>query len=514
MATEFSHDPAADRALDRPTGDDLRVQIAVLTRQRDEARAACRVEQEGRLRAEEALRQRQSLLQAIIDYAPQTITVQDLAEGRYLLANRLQASVMGQEVDTIVGKTLAELLPNHAAAWREEDRQIAASGEPRQIEDRKRNIDGHDQYFLGTKFPVRDRAGEIYAIGCIFQDITARKAIERALQASEERYRSVVAALEEGVIALDSAGTITALNPSAARLLGVTAVDALGQSLAAVHPTAADESGAPLRSDDHPALVTLRTGQPQTGVILQRQTMGAPPRWLAINAQPLSTPGERVPYGVVCSLSDITARRTMEEELRHRATHDPLTTLPNRAGFLAALGAALTPSAEPPAAVGVLFMDLDHFKAVNDRLGHEHGDALLAAVAARLVACLPSGALGARLGGDEFTVCLPHLTDPDSAKEVAEQILCAVQAPYGLAGQEVRITPSIGIAIGRAGRHTSEELLRRADAALYRAKRRGRAQYDVAKSTGPLQPKRSPRPGSPLLSSRTTSPLAPATADR
>ena len=358
------------------------------------------------------MRQRQSLLQEIIDYAPQTITVQDLAEGRYLLANRLQASVMGREVDAIVGKTLTELVPNQAAAWREEDRQIAASGEPRQIEDRKRNIDGHDQYFLGTKFPVRDRTGAIYAIGCIFQDITARKAIERALQESEERYRSVIAALEEGVIALDSTGTITALNPSASRLLGIAAASALGQALAAIHPNAKDESGAPLSSKDHPALITLYTGQPQTGVILQLQTPDAPTRWLAINAQPLIASGGGMPYGVVCSLSDITARRTMEDELRHRATHDALTSLPNRAGFLAALGAALTPAAEPPATVGVLFMDLDHFKAVNDRLGHEHGDALLATVAARLTACLPNGAVGARLGGDEFTVCLPHLAAP------------------------------------------------------------------------------------------------------
>jgi diguanylate cyclase (GGDEF)-like protein/PAS domain S-box-containing protein len=508
LATQPPHDSTADRAHDAADTAALLARIALLTRQRDEARAACRVAQEGRRRAEEALGQRQNLLQEIIDYAPQTITVQDLAEGRYLLANRRHAALLGREVEAIVGKTLAELLPNQAEAWREEDRQIAASGEPRQIEDRKRHTDGGDQYFLGTKFPVRDRAGETYAIGCIFQDITARKAIERALQESEERYRSVVAALEEGVIALDGAGRISAINPSASRLLGELPERLLGQPLIAVHPPAERESGAPLRAEEHPALHTLQTGQPQTGVILQLRANGSSPRWLAVNAHPLIAPGETAPYGVVCSLTDITARRMMEEELRHRATHDPLTGLPNRAGFLAALGRALSMEAGPPAAVGVLFLDLDHFKAVNDRLGHAHGDALLVAVAARIAACLQGDALAARLGGDEFTICLPHLADPEDARRLARQLLDTLRQPYQLDGHEVRVTPSIGIAIGCAGKHTPEELLRRADAALYHAKEHGRARYDLAASTAPLRLKRPPQPQRMRPTPRMTGPLA------
>src|SRR6476661_6631901 len=102
LAAEFSREDDPTRVTDRSPSDDLLAQIALLTRQRDEASAAYRAEQQARLSAEEALRQRQSLLQAIIDYAPQMITVQDLAEGRYLLANRRQAMILGQEVDEIV----------------------------------------------------------------------------------------------------------------------------------------------------------------------------------------------------------------------------------------------------------------------------------------------------------------------------------------------------------------------------------------------------------------------------
>lgn len=474
--------------------DTLRAEIARLTVERDAALIALQKAITAREQAEAGARRHQSLLQEIIDHAPHTIIVQDLAEGRYLLANRQQAALLGREPDEIIGRTVAELLPHQAAAWREEDRQIAASGQPRQIEDIKRNAADGDRYYLGLKFPLRDTAGTIYAIGGIFQDITERKAIERALHQSEERYRAVVAALDEGVIVLDAAGAISAINPSAARLLDTSPERLLGQPLATAHPAAIHENGRPFRAANHPALRALREGSVVTGVVVGLSRPGHPACWMAITARPLCNPGEAQPYGAVCSLTDITERRAREHELQHRATHDSLTDLPNRAGFLARLDRALAADGNAATLVAVLFLDLDHFKAVNDRFGHAAGDQLLVAVAARLRAALRDGESAARLGGDEFTICLPHLSRPDEATARAAELLAVLQQPYPLADTEVAVTPSIGVALGRPGFHTPDRLLRRADAALYRVKVGGRAAYALAQTTNQLATAAVPRP--------------------
>jgi diguanylate cyclase (GGDEF)-like protein/PAS domain S-box-containing protein len=335
----------------RPAGDTgvearLRARVAALEAQVAERTAQLAAHAAERERAEGELRRNQALLQAIIDHAPHSIVVQDLAEGRYLLVNRRQEELTGRSRDELVGRTLDEVLPTQAPAWREQDRRIAASGEPLQIEDIKRYPDGRAQYFLGLKFPLRDTEGRVYAIGGIFQDITARK--------------------------------------------------------------------------------------------------------------------------------------EMEEQLRHQATHDPLTGLPNRASFLASLEDALAAGHSAVRAVAVLYLDLDRFKAVNDTHGHAAGDSLLVAVAERVRACLRPADIAARLGGDEFTVCLAGVTVVDEALGTAGELVRALSVPYLLGNGEVRVTPSIGIALGAPGVHAPKDLLRRADAALYRAKTRGRGRYELA----------------------------------
>lgn len=334
--------PARDRGVEER----LRARINALEAEVAERTAQVAALVAERERAAGALRHSQALLQAIVDHAPHCIVVQDLAEGRYLLVNRRQEELTGRDRDELVGRTLAEVLPEHAPDWREQDRQIAASGQPLQIEDVKRYPDGSAQYFLGLKFPLRDEAGQIYAIGGIFQDITARKA--------------------------------------------------------------------------------------------------------------------------------------MEEQLRHQATHDPLTGLPNRTHFLAALEQALAAADGVAGRVAVLYLDLDHFKSVNDALGHAVGDALLVAVAGRLRACLRPGDSAARLGGDEFTLCLRDVAGCEEATRVAGEVIRAVGAPYTLGAHELCVTPSLGIALGAAGAHGPKDLLRRADAALYRAKAGGRGRYELA----------------------------------
>jgi diguanylate cyclase (GGDEF)-like protein len=170
-------------------------------------------------------------------------------------------------------------------------------------------------------------------------------------------------------------------------------------------------------------------------------------------------------------------REAVERQLTHHAFHDALTGLPNRTLFRERLEHALARAGRDDAIVAVLFLDLDGFKTVNDSLGHEIGDELLVAVASRLRSCLRPGDTAARLGGDEFTVLLEQLTASDDALLVACRILDRLQQPFRLAGRDLQVSGSIGVAVagiaGNEGRGPSE-LLRQADLAMYRAKETGR----------------------------------------
>ncbi len=172
-------------------------------------------------------------------------------------------------------------------------------------------------------------------------------------------------------------------------------------------------------------------------------------------------------------------------ELRHEATHDGLTGLPNRALLRDRLGRALARRPRPGEAgevgVGVLYVDLDRFKVVNDSLGHAAGDALLVAVAGRLVGCVRAGDTVARLGGDEFALLLDGLGEASQAVRTAERVIRALEAPVRLDGHDVVVGASIGIAVGAlvATATTAADLLREADVALYRAKAGGRGRYAV-----------------------------------
>jgi len=173
-------------------------------------------------------------------------------------------------------------------------------------------------------------------------------------------------------------------------------------------------------------------------------------------------------------------RQSFETELRHQATHDPLTSLPNRTLLLDRIDHALALAARRGSTLGLLFVDLDGFKTINDSLGHESGDELLRLVSARLLSCLRPGDTLARYGGDEFTVLLDESTEA-GAISVADRILAALQAPFPLSGREVGVTASLGITItGAAGGSPRRvDPIREADLAMYRAKAAGGGRWEL-----------------------------------
>jgi len=182
-------------------------------------------------------------------------------------------------------------------------------------------------------------------------------------------------------------------------------------------------------------------------------------------------------------VTDISRRREMETLLVQQALHDPLTGLANRAKLIDRLGDALMRSSRSGAAVGLLFCDLDGFKSVNDELGHSAGDDLLMFVADRFRSSVRPSDTVARFGGDEFVVLCSDLRDPSDAVAVAQRLKTAFEQPFQLGGTSVSTTASIGIAVGAGGSSAPDDLLRRADQAMYQAKASGKARHVVYELT-------------------------------
>ncbi len=178
--------------------------------------------------------------------------------------------------------------------------------------------------------------------------------------------------------------------------------------------------------------------------------------------------------------NEIAERKAGEDKLAYAAFHDALTGLPNRALFIDRLRQTIARQQRyPDQDAAVIFLDLDRFKIVNDSLGHGAGDLLLAAVAQRLETCLRKGDTLARFGGDEFTFLFERVADPSIACEIAQRILDQFALPFSIMDREVFAQASLGIALGRNGAYTAENLVRDADIAMYDAKKRGRARYSL-----------------------------------
>jgi diguanylate cyclase (GGDEF)-like protein/PAS domain S-box-containing protein len=301
----------------------------------------------------------------------------------------------------------------------------------------------------------------------VLRDVTERKLVEAALRESEGRYRSVVNTLSEVVFQTDAAGRWALLNPAWTAITGFVVAESIGTwPVTYVH------------ADDREAfaeqLGRLMEGAREAARFEVRfRTSAGGVRWLEVHARPLVGAAGRV-AGTIGTLNDVTERRVLEEQLAHQAFHDPLTGLANRALFLERVAHALAVARRSTTGLAVLFLDLDNFKTVNDSLGHAAGDELLVAVAGRLAGCVRGTDTVARLGGDEFAILLEVVARDDQPAATAGRVLDALRTPFSVAGTEVFVGASVGIAPGGPGTIDADTLLRNADIAMYTAKREGR----------------------------------------
>ncbi len=306
------------------------------------------------------------------------------------------------------------------------------------------------------------------------EQATTERLLMVDLQRSEERFRSLVRNASDVVAVLGADGLIRYQSPAAERVLGRSPDEAIGRrATASIHP---DDRAAVERRLNEVASVD---GAEATFEFRARHSDGSYRMLEAIAKNLLDDPAVS---GVVVNYRDITERKALEEQLRHQAFHDVLTGLANRSLFRDRLAHALARASRGASPTAVLYLDIDDFKAVNDRLGHAEGDRLLVLVGERLVAATRAGDTVARLGGDEFAVIVEE-TDPREAQTAADRILKALADAFHLDGRETAVRGSIGIAIHDVDGGDADELLRRADIAMYAAKARGgdgHATYDAS----------------------------------
>jgi diguanylate cyclase (GGDEF)-like protein/PAS domain S-box-containing protein len=345
------------------------------------------------------------------------------------------------------------------------------AGAPLDFELRIRAADGTWRWFDAT---VTDLLGDEDVAGIVsnLHDITDRKASEAALAEAEERFRTSFDEAPIGMILVNREGRILRANRAFGEIVGRRQDELTGLSVQELtHPDDREVSESWTKR--------LLVGEVSSYQIDKRY-LHADGRavWTSLHAS-FVRDADGDPLYAIGQIEDITERRAMSELMAHAAIHDPLTDLPNRVLFIDRLELALARSLRGAGHVAVVFVDLDHFKLINDSMGHDRGDQLLRAVAERIRNSVRPGDTVARFGGDEFTILFEDVSDAGNAREVAERTVSALTEPFDLDEGEVFVTASVGIALSTSGQDTAAMLLRNADAAMYRVKERGRAGIEL-----------------------------------
>lgn len=429
-------------------------------------------------RAKDELRKSEARYRAVVNTASDAI-ITITPDGIIHSFNRGAERIFGYRAEEVIGQLFTLIMP-------ERFREQCMLGLRRYLETHESRVIGGTTELIGLRndggeFPVELSLGEVQEDGdrlfaAIIRDITERKRSEEALRQLSRQNEMVLNSAGEGIFGLDLQGITTFINPAAARMTGWDIDELSGQRLHDfLHHSKPD--GTPYPSEECPIYAVFKTGATlsrDNEVFWRKDGTHFPVEYV-------STPiveGDKI-LGAVVTFKDITERKALEKKLQYQAFHDPLTDLPNRALFMDRLGHALARAGQQASEVAVLFTDLDNFKVINDSLGHKAGDQLLVAVAERLKACLRPVDTVARLGGDEFTLLLEGVTGVSDAARVAERIAQELRAPFALEAQEVFATTSTGIAVSSSAQGQPTDLLRHADLAMYRAKSKGKACYEV-----------------------------------
>jgi diguanylate cyclase (GGDEF)-like protein/PAS domain S-box-containing protein len=309
-------------------------------------------------------------------------------------------------------------------------------------------------------------AGSILAA---YWNITAQKLHERSLRASERLNREILSGLQEGVVVADTNGRVVVANEAAAELFGVPLEELTERALSGIPVDLLDDRGHLIPNERLPLMRALR-GEEVTGLLLRFVRRDGSLLWVEVHANPLHHDDGQL-YGAVASYDDVTARVEQDRRTRHEADTDALTGLANRRSLERTLAAALGRAGARARSVGLMMLDLDGFKAINDTHGHAAGDEALREVARRLSRCVRERDLVARLGGDEFVVVLTDLGGRSGAvQDTLARIQEALAEPFSFAGSAFVLGAAVGVSTFPADGGNAADLLAHADRAMYAAK--------------------------------------------
>jgi diguanylate cyclase (GGDEF)-like protein/PAS domain S-box-containing protein len=427
-----------------------------------------------RKRAERLLTESEQRFSKIFHSSPVPVVISDPADGRYVEVNHAWVGFFGYSREEVVGRSPVEI-----GIWLSpEDRadfatRLAAGGTARNLEYRMRKRSGEIADVLVSSDAI-DLAGEQRLLTSVM-DITELKRAERQLKMSERRFRDFAEAAGEYVWETDVQGRYSYVSRRVEQVLGYSPEELYGRKPTDLMPPGEADRVAGLVGE------LAAQGQPFRNLEFGAFARSGSLVWQLVSGVPILDEVGRV-RGYRGTALDITERKRAEHRIEELATRDPLTGLPNRLLLGDRLAQGLLSAQREGDLLAVLFIDLDHFKNVNDTLGHQVGDLLLKEVARRLGGVVRKGDTLSRLGGDEFVIVLEGLKSPDDAGQVAQKILNALATPCVLDGHTLNTAGSVGIAIYPTDGADATTLMRHADTAMYAAKSGGRKNYQFFSS--------------------------------
>ncbi|MBL8448252.1 MAG: EAL domain-containing protein [Zoogloeaceae bacterium] len=422
-----------------------------------------------RREAEEALRTREATLQSVLSALGEGVLMRD-NRGRTLLSNPAAARVLG-----LPATEVAEFdLPKAALRFFREDgspcpaddltaSRSLADGRPHRAVVGLQRQDGSRAWLLARSEPVTTGTPP-HQIGVVttLADITQLRETEDALHLADTVFHNSV----EAIIITGPDLKILRVNPAFTHATGYRPEDVIGESPSVLRSGRHDAAfyRAMWESIDH-------KGSWQGEIWNRRKDGSVYPEWLSITAV-RDHRGRLTHY--IAVFNDMTERKAQEAQIAFLAHHDPLTSLPNRALMIERIDRRILQAQREHSRFALLFLDLDHFKHINDSLGHTIGDLLLKDIAQRLVACVRASDSVGRLGGDEFLILLSELADAADAAQVASKVIDAMAPTFEIDGHALATSASIGVAVHPADGKDALELMRSADTAMYHAKSSGR----------------------------------------
>jgi len=407
---------------------------------------------------------------AILDSTSEAV-LSKTRSGTIATWNRAAERLYGYGADEVIGRHVSMLVPDERRTELQEilDR-VDAGATTERLETVRRRKDGSEARVLLSVSPLTDDSGLVVGAITVADDLTGQRAVEAELALAELRFDGAFATSVFGMAMADLVGRITSVNPALCDLLGRTAPDLVGHTLADFATTAADVRDPPIPRDGVDSYSDERRYRRSDGAVV----------WLQANVNLIRAPDGRPLYKML-QILDITARKQLERELEHRALHDDLTGLANRALLNDRLEHALAAAERTGRQVGVAFLDVDGFKYVNDALGHEAGDRLLVELGRRLVCVVRPEDTVARFGGDEFVILCSDVTIANM-EALSDRVGAAMSPRFAVGNEAVSMHLSIGITVGVPA-STAQSMLSEADAAMFRAKELGRDRVAIFDDT-------------------------------